>query len=160
MLVERRYNRANALEYARLWAFSRNPLFYNYTGQGGDCTNFVSQCLFVGAGVMNFDYPFGWFYSSPWERSPSWSGVEYLWEFLVDNDSVGPYGREMPIWQLSSGDVIQLGDGERFYHSLFVIETEPEITIAAHTDDAYNRALMSYSYTVARGFHIEGVRVP
>lgn len=154
------YNRRVALQYARQWALGRNPKYYNFDGIGGDCTNFVSQCLFAGAGIMNYGVPFGWFYRSLWNRSPSWTGVEFLYEFLTENDAIGPYGREMSVYQLRSGDVIQLGDGDRFYHSLLVIKTEPEITVAAHTDDAFNRPLSSYNYAVARGIHIEGVRIP
>ena len=45
MIVTKPYNRARAVEYAQRWALSRNPLFYDFTGGGGNCTNFVSQCL-------------------------------------------------------------------------------------------------------------------
>ena len=45
MFVEKEYNREHALQYAKKWALSRNPLCYNFSGIGGDCTNFVSQCL-------------------------------------------------------------------------------------------------------------------
>ena len=31
------------IEYARRWAFSANPAYYNFENIGGDCTNFVSQ---------------------------------------------------------------------------------------------------------------------
>ena len=60
MLVERRYDRDRALTYAREWAMSRNPLFIDYTGFGGDCTNFVSQCLVAGSCRRNFTPVFGW----------------------------------------------------------------------------------------------------
>ncbi|MBE6711598.1 MAG: amidase, partial [Ruminococcaceae bacterium] len=36
MLVTMEYRRERAVEYAERWAFSRNPLFENYTGIGGD----------------------------------------------------------------------------------------------------------------------------
>ncbi len=39
--------------YAHLWAYGRNPRYYDYEGIGGDCTNFASQCIYAGAGVMN-----------------------------------------------------------------------------------------------------------
>lgn len=44
-----RYNREKAVEYARRWAYDRNPQYYNFDPIGGDCTNFVSQCLFAGS---------------------------------------------------------------------------------------------------------------
>ena len=95
MLVERRYNRQNALEYARRWALSRNPLFVNYTGFGGDCTNFVSQCVFAGSCEMNFTPVFGWYYLNGDTRTASWTGVEYFYNFIVDNAGVGPFAIEV-----------------------------------------------------------------
>ena len=48
MIVYKEYNRASAVAYARRWALSRNPLFTNFAGRGGDCTNFISQCVYAG----------------------------------------------------------------------------------------------------------------
>ena len=45
MLVTKPYDRLHALKYAQKWALERNPLFYDFADIGGDCTNFVSQCL-------------------------------------------------------------------------------------------------------------------
>jgi hypothetical protein len=47
------YDRAAAVAYARKWALSRNPAYYDYDPLGGDCTNFASQCVLAGGGVMN-----------------------------------------------------------------------------------------------------------
>ena len=43
-----RYNRKAVYDYAKEWAYARNPKYYNYDSIGGDCTNFASQCVFVG----------------------------------------------------------------------------------------------------------------
>lgn len=48
------YDRPQAVAYARKWAFGRNSQYYDFSGLGGDCTNFVSQCLYAGSKVMNF----------------------------------------------------------------------------------------------------------
>lgn len=48
------YNRQNVKEYAKKWAYLRNPQYYNYDNLGGDCTNFISQCIFAGAEHMNY----------------------------------------------------------------------------------------------------------
>ena len=61
---------------------------------GGDCTNFASQCIYAGSGVMNYTPTMGWYYSSGSNRSPSWTGVVYLYNFLTGNKSAGPYGVE------------------------------------------------------------------
>ena len=38
---------------------------------------------------------YGWYYLSESDRSASWSGVEFLYNFLVSNNSVGPFGKEV-----------------------------------------------------------------
>ena len=49
------YNRLAAVQYAHKWAYGRNPAFYDYEQIGGDCTNFASQCVYAGSGIMNFE---------------------------------------------------------------------------------------------------------
>lgn len=153
------YNREAAVDYARRWAFSRNPKYYDFSDIGGDCTNFVSQCIYAGTGVMNYTKDFGWYYISTSNRSPSWTGVEFLYDFLVNNDSVGPYAVESSKDEMEIGDVIQLGrDNGDFYHSLVIVGTYPMILVASHSYDALDRPLYSYNYYTARFLHIEGVR--
>lgn len=161
MLVERRYNRENAVEYARRWAFERNPLFYNYTGVGGDCTNFVSQCVFAGSCEMNFTPIFGWFYLDSETRTASWTGVEFFYNFFTANQGAGPFGRETDEGNVEIGDVVQLADESGdYYHTLLIsgFSPEGEILVAAHSDDALDRPLSSYNYATARFIHITGVR--
>ena len=154
------YDRAAATAYAREWALGRNPAYYNFDDLGGDCTNFASQCLYAGAGVMNDTPIFGWYYRSLEDRSPSWTGVEYLYDFLVTNQGAGPYASEVTEDAIRPGDLIQLGreDGS-YYHTLVVLVTEPSILIAAHSNDALNRPLESYRYDRIRFLHIAGVRL-
>ena len=42
------YARRDAVQYARRWALSRNRAYNDFTKGGGDCMNFVSQCLYAG----------------------------------------------------------------------------------------------------------------
>ena len=74
------YDRQAAVDYAHRWAYARNPKFYDFENLGGDCTNFVSQCLYAGSGIMNFTPEFGWYYIDVNERSPSWTGVPYSFD--------------------------------------------------------------------------------
>lgn len=153
------YDRAAAVAYARKWALLRNPAFYDFEKIGGDCTNFASQSIFAGARVMNFKEVLGWYYRSINDRSPSWTGVEYLYNFLIGNRSVGPFAREVPQNEARPGDIVQLGTHTGgFYHSPVITAITPTILVAAHTFDALDRPLASYSYEVARFLHIDGVR--
>ena len=153
------YNRAAAVAYARKWALGRNPAYYDFQDIGGDCTNFASQSIYAGAGVMNYTPVMGWYYRSASDRAPAWSGVEYLYNFLVGNRSVGPYGHVVSREEVQPGDIVQLGrEGGGFYHSPVITALTPEILVAAHTYDALDRPLSSYIYDVARFIHIDGVR--
>ncbi len=158
------YDRGKAVAYARKWAKGRNPQYYNFDGLGGDCTNFVSQCLYAGCGVMNYTPDLGWYYRSLQDRAAAWTGVEFLHKFLLANRGPGPYAELLPLNKAQPGDVIQLTfDGQRYAHSLLVTQAgrlpAPEnILISAHTFDADNRALGSYQYRELRLLHILGAR--
>lgn len=161
MLVTKEYNRDRALEYARRWALSRNPLYYDYTGIGGNCTNFVSQCVYAGSCTMNYTPIYGWYYLSVAERTASWTGVEYFYNFMTGNAGVGPFAREVPQGEAVPADVIQLGRTEGgYYHTLLITAVEEgDFLVAAQSDDALDRALSTYDYDYARFLHIEGVRL-
>ena len=164
MLETLEYERGRAVAYARQWALGRNPDYLDFHGLGGDCTNFVSQCLFAGSGIMNGTPVVGWYYQSAAKRTASWTGVEYLYQFLVQNQKEGPFALETELNQARPGDIIQLGDWSgHFYHTLFIsyIDGEPKIEsikVCAHTDDSLDRPLKSYFISIYRLLHIQGVR--
>lgn len=158
------YNRAKAVEYAHHWALKRNPKYYNFDSIGGDCTNFASQCIYAGSGIMNYTPVLGWFYITSSNRTASWTGVEYLYNFLINNKGAGPYAKEVGFKDISPGDIVQLSfDGKKFAHSPVIVKTgtipnPSNILISAHSYDCDNRRLDSYSWEKIRCLHIEGVR--
>ena len=168
MIVTKEYNRERALEYARRWALSRNPLFYDFTGGGGNCTNFVSQCLLAGSLYMNPTETFGWYYVDVNNRAPSWTGVGEFYEFMCGlgdfqpkSERVGPFCEEVGRERLEIGDVVQLADARgRFYHTLFVSGFDSgDILVSAQSNDALDRPLSTYNYATARFLHVQGVNV-
>lgn len=151
------YNRKSALEYAEKWAKSRNNAYINFDGMGGDCTNFASQCLFAGIGVMNYQKDVGWYYNSPNDRAAAWSGAEYFIKFMLNNKSEGPFAAATSINNLEAGDFISLSNGTEYYHTLIVTGFSNGIPlVSAHTDDSYMRRLDTYHYAYATGIHILG----
>ena len=159
------YDRQSAVQYAKKWALSRNPEFYNYSDIGGDCTNFASQCVYAGTGVMNYLPNFGWYYINANDKSPSWTGVEFFYNFIIENRGVGPFGEERDLKEISPGDIIQLGDSEgNFYHSLILTAIRRTFSgriyyICAHSNDAYQRNLSTYRFESIRCIHILGARI-
>lgn len=153
------YNRDAAVAYAHKWALGRNPAYYNFDNLGGDCTNFVSQCIYAGAPIMNFTPVFGWYYRSSYDRTASWTEVEYLYNFLINNQGMGPYAHIVPREEVMPGDIVQLGtESGGFSHAAVITAVTPTVLVAAHTYDALDRPLASYIYETVRFLHIAGVR--
>lgn len=103
--------------------------------------------------------PLGWYYVNLNSRAPAWSGVNEFYNFATENTSLrGVRAKEVDINQIEEGDVVQLGDGTRFYHSLFVTNiadnTFDGIFITAHDFDSKNRRLSTYVFETARFLHI------
>jgi|GEM_PF-1077339 len=46
------FNRVSAVNYAQTYTNTRNPQYHDYSYEGGNCANFVSQCLIAG-GVLS-----------------------------------------------------------------------------------------------------------
>ena len=168
MIVTKIYDRQRALEYAKEWALSRNPLFFDFTGRGGNCTNFVSQCLLAGSCVMNPAETFGWYYVNAADRSPSWTGVRELYDFLTGSgdfpakaERVGPLGTQIGREMAEIGDIIQLANSSgTFYHTLFISGfSDGDILVCAQSDNALDRPLSTYNYAMARFIRIDGINI-
>ncbi len=158
------YDRTSAINYAKKWALSRNPKYYNFDSVGGDCTSFVSQCLFAGSKKMNYNSENGWYYNNGYDKSPSWSGVEFLYKFLTKNKSYGPRGQELSQNEIMPGDTAQLSfDGITFGHSLFIINVNGpslnNISVATHTYDVLGKKIGEYNFLNVRFIHIENIGI-
>lgn len=140
------FSREKSVEYALKWAYSRNPNYYDFTNLGGDCTNFISQCLHYGNIPMNYDI-YGWYYVSLNKRAPSWTGVDEFWNFGINNESnFGIKLKQCLLNELELADVIQLYNGINYYHTLLVTKIENGIYVTAHDTNAVNMPLYYYSY--------------
>lgn len=162
------YNRRAAVDYAHKWAFSRNPHYYDYEEIGGDCTNFASQCLYAGSKVMNFTPTFGWYYIDANNKSPSWTGVPYFYNFLTREErSVGPFGVESTMELMLPGDFVQLRfeDRDIFSHTPVIVSVGnppslQNILVAAHSINADWRPVDTYPFQEIRFLHVLGVSKP
>ena len=155
-----KYNRVAAANYAKKWALSANPKFYHFGGIGGDCTNFISQCLLAGGAKMNYHPINGWFYRSSYNRSASWTSVYYFHKFILANLSPGINAHIENLKNLQIGDIIQIRQkpNKAYNHTLIISKIEnDEIYVCAHSDDAKNRPLSTYNYEEALGIHIVGL---
>ena len=161
------YDRKAAVLYAHQWAYGRTPRFYDYENLGGDCTNFTSQCIYDGSGIMNFTPTFGWYYIDANQKAPAWTGVEYFWNFFTRKTfSIGPVGEVSALEQMRPGDIVQLSfKGGSFQHSPVVVAVGEvpsleNVLVAAHSYDADNRPLSTYEFRDIRFLHITGTIRP
>lgn len=75
------YDLSKAIAYADKWALSRNPSYSYYGGRGGDCSNFVSQCLHAGGFPMNS----AWYGYGNDKDAKNWISQNDLRTYLVSN---------------------------------------------------------------------------
>lgn len=169
------YDRQAVAKAAKKYAYNYNTLFTEYTGVGGDCTNFVSQCIWQSPG-WGFDR-IGKNNSVKWAckknsmnkyayETVSWVGVNELWTYLQTNDSPSQAGTVYGVSATTSGynssnvqlgDVIQLYNGNKWVHSIIVSEiTDGIVYCAAHTGNYDRRKLSEYinNYPKYRVAHI------
>jgi len=105
-----------------------------------------------------------WFYKQKFVYSPSWTGVEFLYNFLTTNKGLGVYGEKCKINDCQIGDVIQLKFRRKssFSHSLIITQIEDfvpnKIYVCANTSDAKDVLLSRYIYEEIRYIHVIGYR--
>ena len=125
------YNIDEALSYALKYVDEINPQFGNYEKWGGDCTNYISQCLFAGGIPFDFqgiDVRYHWYWFSEAKRTPSWTAANSLKFYMENNNTnndgslaMGLKAAPISLGQLLRGDLVQLIDSNGYaYHSMIV----------------------------------------
>jgi hypothetical protein len=176
------YHREKAVIYAKQWSengarLRNSPTWGNYDPPvgNGDCTNFISQCIYSGGIPMDYTGMefeqwkwYGDIYNSAQVakgRVASWTGVQGFYNYCKFNKGFGMSAFVDSSWnKVQIGDVVQLGKSEdNFFHSVIVTEyayddkdTLKDFLICSHTTDRYNYPLSAYSYPLKRYIHING----
>lgn len=149
------YDREAAVAYAKKWALDRNKEYKDYEDWGGDCTNFISQCL--RAGSIPFDHVGRdvlkmWYWYNDNSRTPSWTAAEPFFKYITgnnswDTDNLGIYATLVNYNELEVGDIVQLVYEGRAYHNMIVTDIILEgeylidYLICQHTYDLLNYPL-------------------
>ena len=125
------YDRSAAVRYAKKYCNSFNPKYKNYNPLGGDCANFVSQCLI--AGGMNLVSMCG--SAAAWGQGGTVPAVDDMRNCFKRN---GWSSSSSAKKEFKMGDVV-LYNG----HATFAVSGYPKVLIAAHND---NRCADSPNY--------------
>ena len=130
--AEHAYDRAAAVAYAHQWADGRNHLWPDYTRYGGNCQNYVSQCLLAGGIPMDLDGSavWKWYGDTPdnrgaaFGRSGSWSSVNQFAQYAESNTGYGLAARiDAPYYEGEPGDILDLGFGGEWQHTVLIVGT-------------------------------------
>jgi hypothetical protein len=154
------FNRDAAIAYAHAWvqngAQLRNPAYANFENMGGDCTNYISQCIRAGGAPMDPGGNWQWYYNNINSRSPSWTSVNQLFSYLVNNTYTGPAGRQVANQNLiQRGDLVQLDTNNNlsaYEHSVLTVASTLDAQnnyhwlICCHSADREDYPLDCYMY--------------
>jgi hypothetical protein len=129
------YNPQAAVNYADTWWNGRNPNYHDYSSEGGDCANFVSQCLI--AGGLDLSVHPG---ADSWGCIPSCTNLhDYLVNYLGATYETRPKSQAEPIWFVP-------GDPAIFptpKHAVFAVTGDAThyATCNAHSTDRYHKTI-------------------
>lgn len=164
------YSDAKAVEYARKWAKSRNPLYKSY---GADCTNYVSQCVKAGGKSMTkpSSIPTGvkgttkyWYsvryeewhtnhYVYKWKESSSFINVADFYTYWKNRGiKTASYSSKAKLQNgVSVGDVVQLKNGKgKWFHSIIITGgSKGARTYCGHTKNRKDEPVKNISGAVS-----------
>ena len=158
------FNRQRAVEYALRWALGRNPKLPDYSGngQGGDCTNFVSQVMMAGVWTevqeMRFDRTPWW--SEKAKSSHTWAWADQFASFLRSSGRARVRGRD----EIALADFVQIRNPDGALHHTMVVtgitprrgedhEAVDEIYVSYHSRDNLNKLLNEIEMSAAYKKH-------
>lgn len=158
------YDSQAAVEYAQTWALDRNEEWADYSMNGGNCQNFVSQCLLAGGIPMDTqgESVWKWYGDTPNNlpnmqgRSASWSGVDEFLNYARENEGSGLAAIVDASYDTGEvGDVLIVGYGEEeLYHAVMITDVVTDedgnvidYLVCSNTANQKDYPISAYGYT-------------
>ncbi|WP_130864996.1 amidase domain-containing protein [Acidipropionibacterium timonense] len=146
--------RMAAAAYAnKYWnSYNRGYRDFSSNSYGGDCTNFVSQCMRAGGwsdtgSLLDRTNDKAWFY---WKvtQSYSWVNVGIFRSFSIKH---GRSKLAQNVTQMWHGNVIQVAVNGTWYHSTIVTGRSNNLPLLTyHTNNVHNRPFYSFRESFSR----------
>ncbi|RKT02827.1 putative amidase-like protein [Streptomyces sp. 3211.6] len=140
------YDYAAMAQYAEKYWSNYNPAYRKFSGNGGDCTNFISQALKAGGWKpvpgTSTDYR-NWWYDGT-RQSDSWVGAnEWAW-FTLSNQRAANLAN---VYQLDVGDILQADfnrDGSKDHSMMVTYRSKAGMPyLTYHSTNTYRKSLAS-----------------
>lgn len=150
------YNPTAAKNYAHKWAYSKNNDYNYYGSNGGDCTNFVSQCLYAGGlketkpsrkpnGIMGTT---SYWYSDKPNVSTPWIRVSDFHSYWAPKVPDANYQGDTTVSRNGNiGDVVQFryaGTLKRWHTMIITKKDKNQVYLSGHTTNRKDYPISAY----------------
>ncbi|MGN9788547.1 amidase domain-containing protein [Nonomuraea sp. ZG12] len=153
------YDYGAMTRYALQYWDNYNPNYRTYGGEGGDCTNFISQIVKAGGWAEtgswpgeNRTLPDQWYYGheGTWTTTYTWAAAEN-WYWFASPFNSGRTEALDNIWEMGVSDVLQIDfdRNDNISHSMFVTgrdgggQIADELYMTYHSTNTRNKRLSS-----------------
>ena len=160
--VSGQYDRSAAVAYLDRFYRSRNPEWYNFTDEGGNCQNYASQALLAGGIPMDYVGEEQWkcYISdpdydpeineadSPSGRTRSWVNVGYFYNYAKYNEGEGLAAEtDANLYYAEPGDIIMVGNGGLSHTVMVSKVVDGHILVNSNSIDMKDYPIEAYTYT-------------
>lgn len=162
--VRASYSSSDAVTYAEKYYSSYNSSYPDWTTEGGDCANFISQCLYAGGKSMKgtpgtssaADSWSNWFSKgsslNTKNVSSTWRGANAFKSYWQSNASgystFQSVGTESYNYGFKGDAVSLLNSNGSAYHTMIIVGYDPankDFILAAHTGNTKTAKLSNYA---------------
>ncbi len=159
------FDREDAVLYANKWVgqdqvVRNEDQWFVYDSYGGNCCNYVSQCLYAGGIPMDISGSqlWKWYGDTPDNttsskgRSRAWTGVGDFYDYCKNNEGFGLAAEVgVNLYSGSAGDAIVMTSGEEWSHVVIITQVIKDqdgkvvdYLINSNTSDRNNYPLSAY----------------
>ena len=165
------YNRTAAIEYANKYYHTRNPEWYDFSYEGGNCQNYASQCMYAGGIPMDFlgedqwknyiedpEYEPELNYSETQSgRTASWVHVSSFYEYALYNEGFGLLADlDANLYFAEPGDLILVGNGGMAHTFIVSRVVDGHILVHSNSIDMKDFPIEASTYTYLKLIKILG----
>ncbi len=156
--VSHAYDRMAAAAYAQRYVGERNPVWPDFSRQGGNCQNFASQCLLEGGIPMDLNGEDTWSWKGKSDRmegpedTVTWINVARFDRYAGNNRGYGLAARtDAAFYSGETGDLIKMGTSGNWSHVVVITDvvkddrgTVIDYLICSNTTDVKNFPASAY----------------